>query len=34
MASGRIQRWALTLGMYDYEIQYKLGAQQAHADAC
>ena len=34
MASACIQRWALTIGMYDYEIQYKPGAQQAHADAC
>ena len=34
MASGRIQRWALTIGMYDYEIQYKPGVQQAHADTC
>ena len=34
MASGRIQCWALTIGMYDYEIQYKPGVQQAHADAC
>ena len=34
MASGRIQHWALTIGMYDYEIQYKPGVQQAHADAC
>ena len=34
MASARIQRWALTIGMYNYEIQYRPGAQQAHADAC
>ena len=34
MASGRIQHWALTIGIYDYEIQYKPGLQQAHADAC
>ena len=34
MASARIQCWALTIGMYDYEIRYKPGAQQAHADAC
>ena len=34
MALGRIQCWALTIGMYDYEIQYKPETQQAHADAC
>ena len=34
MASARIQRWALTFGAYDYEIQFKPGPQQAHADAC
>ena len=34
MASGRIQLWALTISMYDYEIQYKPGVQQAYADAC
>ena len=29
MASRHIQRWALTIGMYDYKIQYKPGLQQA-----
>ena len=33
MASGRIQRWALTLGGYDYSIQYKEGKNMANADA-
>ena len=33
MASGRIQRWALTLGAYDYTIQYKEGKNMANADA-
>ena len=33
MASGRIQRWALTLGGYDYSIQYKEGKSMANADA-
>ena len=33
MASGRIQRWALILGSYDYEIQYKEGKAMANADA-
>ena len=33
MASGRIQRWALILGSYDYEIQYKKGKDMANADA-
>ena len=33
MASGRIQRWALTLGGYDYTIQYKEGPRNANADA-
>ena len=33
MASGRIQRWALTLGGYDYTIQYKEGKSNANADA-
>ena len=27
MASARIQRWALTLSAYDYEINYKLGKE-------
>lgn len=33
MASGRIQRWALTLGAYDYSIQYKEGKHNANVDA-
>ena len=33
MASGRIQRWALTLGAYDYTICYKPGKHQANADS-
>ena len=33
MASGRIQRWALTLGAYDYTIRYKPGTSNANADA-
>ena len=33
MASGRIQRWALTLGAYNYRIEYKKGEQHANADA-
>ena len=32
MASARIQRWALTLSAYDYEISYKPGKEQASAD--
>lgn len=32
MASARIQRWALTLGAYDYSISYKPGKKQASAD--
>lgn len=34
MASAWIQHWALTIGTYDYEIRYKPGTQQTHADAC
>ena len=34
MASARIQRWAVTLSSYDYEIQYRHGSQQANADGC
>jgi len=34
MASAHIQRWALTLSCYDYEIQYRPGSEQANADAC
>ena len=33
MASGRIQRWGLTLGGYDYLIQYREGKNMANADA-
>ena len=33
MASGRIQRWALTLGAYDYRIKYRQGKANANADA-
>ena len=32
LASARIQRWALTLGAYNYEICYKPGKDQASAD--
>ena len=32
LASARIQRWALTLGAYDYSIQYKPGTAHANAD--
>ena len=33
MAASRIQRWALTLGAYDYEIQYRPGSKMSNADA-
>ena len=33
MASGRIQRWALMLGAYDYRIQFRQGKANANADA-
>ena len=33
MASGRIQRWALILGGYNYSIRYKPGKANANADA-
>ena len=33
MSSGRIQRWALTLGAYCYTITYKDGKSNACADA-
>ena len=33
MASGHTQRWALTLGGYDYSIQYREGKNMANADA-
>ena len=32
LASGHIQRWALTLGAYDYSIRYKPGLDHANAD--
>ena len=32
MASARIQRWALTLGAYDYTIEYKRGGDHVNAD--
>ena len=33
MASGRIQRWALTLGAYSYTIQFKQGKDNSNTDA-
>ena len=32
-ASARIQRWALTLGMYEYHLMYKAGSAHGNADA-
>jgi len=32
LASARIQRWALTLGGYDYSIEYKPGESHSNAD--
>ena len=32
-ASPRVQRWALTLAAYEYEIQYKAGITNGNADA-
>ena len=32
LASARIQRWALTLGAYNYSIEYKPGQDHANAD--
>ena len=32
-ASARIQRWALTLGMYEYELIHKSGSSHGNADA-
>ena len=32
MASARIQKWALTLSAYNYNIQYRAGKQLANAD--
>ena len=33
MASSRIQRWALTLGAYQYSIQHRPGKKMGNADA-
>ena len=33
MASGRLQRWALTLGAYSYVIEHRAGKDNANADA-
>lgn len=33
LAAARIQRWALTLATYEYEIQYKAGVNNENADA-
>ena len=33
MASGRIQRWALTLGAYSYTIRFQKGSENTTADA-
>ena len=32
LASARIQRWSLTLGAYDYMIEYKPGQEHGNAD--
>ena len=32
LASGRIQRWALSLSAYQYTLKYKAGEKLAHAD--
>ena len=32
MASARLQRWALLLSAYDYDIQYRPGKKHANAD--
>jgi len=32
MASARLQRWALTLGAYDYRISYRPSRDHANAD--
>ena len=32
LASARIQRWSLTLGAYDYTIEYKPGQEHGNAD--
>ena len=33
MASGRIQRWALTLSSYEYELKYRQGKDQGNCNA-
>ena len=33
MASGRIQCWALTLSLYEYELRYRKGVDQGNCDA-
>lgn len=33
MASGRVQRWALTLGAYQYSIKFQKGTENSTADA-
>jgi len=33
MASSRVQRWALALSAYQYNIEYKAGSRLCHADA-
>lgn len=33
MASARVQRWALTLSVFQYKIVYKAGSENANADA-
>ena len=33
MAASRIQRWSLTLGAYEYNIQYRPGSKMGNADA-
>ena len=33
MPSGRIQRWALTLSSYEYELKYRRGKDQGNCDA-
>lgn len=33
LAAARIQRWALTLSAYQYEIRYRKGAEICNADA-
>lgn len=33
VASGRLQRWAIFLAMYDYHIEYRKGTKMGNADA-